>query len=311
MTKKVKVGIAQYASVHLDLQQSLQRLASIVEEASEHSLDLLVFGETWLSGYPVWLDHCPGIGFWDDAAMKTVYRKFHESSIAIPSEESRYIGSLAKKNNLTLCIGVNERVPAGPGNGTVYNALLTFGPDGELLNHHRKLVPTFTEKLLYGHGDAQGLRSVPSKVGRLSGLVCWEHWMPLSRQALHNSGEDVHVAVWPTVHEKHQIASRHYAIEGRCYVLAAGQLMQAREIPTELELPLSLKEKGDTYLLSGGSCIIGPDGEYVIDPVFEEECIVSATIDLDRVVEEQMALDTTGHYQRPDAFHFEVHGKRP
>ena len=135
--------------------------------------------------------------------------------------------------------------------------------------------------------------------------------MPLTRQALHNSGEQVHVAVWPTVHEKHQIASRHYAIEGRCFVLAAGQLMQAKDIPQGLTLPKHLADAPETYLLKGGSCIIAPNGDYVVDPVFETEQIVQATIDLDQVIEEQMTLDTTGHYQRHDVFQFELNRSRP
>ena len=133
-------------------------------------------------------------------------------------------------------MGVSERVDSGPGNGTLYNSLLTFDADGRLVNHHRKLVPTFTERLVWGQGGAEGLRSVDTAIGRIGGLVCWEHWMPLARQTLHVSGEWIHVAVWPTVHDMHQVASRHYAFEGRCFVLAAGQLMATSELPDDLEV---------------------------------------------------------------------------
>jgi nitrilase len=124
-------------------------------------------------------------------------------------------------------VGVSERVDEGPGQGSLYNSLLTYDADGRLANHHRKLVPTFTERCVWGHGDQAGLRSVETAVGKVSALVCWEHWMPLPRQALHEQGETVHVAVWPTVHERHQIASRHYAFEGRTHVIAVGQIQRA------------------------------------------------------------------------------------
>ncbi len=152
-------------------------------------------------------------------------------------------------------VGVTERVAAGPGRGTLFNALLTLGPDGSLLNHHRKLVPTYTERLVWGPGDTAGLRAVETPAGRVGGLICWEHWMPLTRQALHESGEDIHVAVWPTVHEMHQVASRHYAFEGRSFVLAAGGLMRASALPVEF-VSAAGSEDPDAWVLRGGSAIM-------------------------------------------------------
>ena len=148
----------------------------------------------------------------------------------------RIAGDRARDEAVVVC-GVSERVGAGPGRGTLYNTLLTIGPDGELLNHHRKLVPTYTERMVWGNGDADGVRAVDTPSGRAGGLVCWEHWMPLARQALHDSGEDIHAALWPTVHDRHQLASRHYAFEGRCFVLAAGQLIQGSTLPKDLRAP--------------------------------------------------------------------------
>jgi predicted amidohydrolase len=206
-------------------------------------------------------------------------------------------------------IGANERVESGPGNGTLYNSLLTFGPDGSLLNRHRKLVPTYTERLVWGQGNATGLRAVASDVGRIGGLICWEHWMPLARQALHEAGEDIHVAVWPTVKEMHVLASRHYALEGRCFVLAAGLLMQVDELPTELESPQDLD--GSDLLLTGGSAIIAPDGSFVVDPVYGDETIITAHLDLAAIDRECMTLDVTGHYARPDVFDFRIRRHEP
>lgn len=122
---------------------------------------------------------------------------------------------------------MNERI----GHGSLCNSLLLYNPEGVLVNHHRKLMPTYTEKLLYTTGDAAGLRMISTDFGRLGGLICWEHWMPLTRQAMLEEREDLHLAVWPAVNELHQLASRHYAFEGRCYVVAAGQILRVRDIP--------------------------------------------------------------------------------
>src|SRR5690606_240396 len=157
----------------------------------------------------------------------SVFARYRSASVDVAGDDGRALSAIARDTGVTLVVGVSERLSGGPGYGTLYNALLTYGPAGTLLNHHRKLLPTYTEGMVWGHGDTAGLRAVDTPSGRVGGLVCWEHWMPLSRQALHNSGEDVHVAVWPTVQERHQIASRHYAFEGRCFVLAAGSLMRA------------------------------------------------------------------------------------
>jgi predicted amidohydrolase len=159
---------------------------------------------------------------------------------------------------------------------------------------------------MWGTGDAEGLRAVDTPAGRVGGLVCWEHWMPLARQALHESGEDVHVAVWPTAHEMHQVASRHYAFEGRCFVLAAGSLMRASALPPELEPHPERVTSSAQWVLRGGSAIIGPDGRYVVEPVYDEPRVLVAELDLGRIREESMTLDVTGHYHRPELFEFGV-----
>jgi predicted amidohydrolase len=160
--------------------------------------------------------------------------------------------------------------------------------------------------MVWGQGDAAGLRAVDTPYGRVGGLVCWEHWMPLARQALHDSGEAIHVAVWPTVHEMHQVASRHYAFEGRCFVIAAGSIMRASALPPELERHPGKAPSGDTWVMRGGSAIIGPNGQYLCGPVFDQETLLVGELDLDDVRREQMTLDVSGHYARPDAFHFAV-----
>jgi predicted amidohydrolase len=169
-------------------------------------------------------------------------------------------------------------------------------------------MPTYTERMVWGAGDANGVRAVDTPAGRVGGLVCWEHWMPLARQALHDSGEDIHVAAWPTVHEMHQVASRHYAFEGRCFVLAAGSLLPSSRLPSALEVRPSQGE----WALRGGSMIVAPDGRAIAGPVFEREEIIRAELDFSLAREESMTLDVSGHYSRRDCFDFRpIHHQRP
>ncbi|MEM7548250.1 MAG: carbon-nitrogen hydrolase family protein [Bacteroidota bacterium] len=307
----VRVAIVQEKAVFLNAPKTLEKVLHLLDECGKQKAELAVFGESWFSGYPAWLDYCVDYARWDHEPSKEVFSKFHKSSITVPGKETNAIAKKAKEHGLTLVIGVNERVDEGPANGTVFNSLLTFGPDGEILNHHRKLMPTYTEKLLYGTGDGAGLKSVETSFGKLSGLICWEHWMPLARQTMHNSGEHIHVAVWPTVHEMHQVCSRHYAFEGRCYVIAVGLILQVKDLPQELELVESLKNKPEEMILKGGSCIIAPNGKYLLEPQFEKMGIITYEIeDTDDVFKERMTLDTTGHYQRADVFQLDVNKKR-
>ncbi|MEM7344493.1 MAG: carbon-nitrogen hydrolase family protein, partial [Chloroflexota bacterium] len=261
-------------------------------------------------GYPAWLDYCPGAALWDHAPTKAVFAQLRQNSVTVPGPEVDRLAQVAESLGVTVVMGVNERVETGIGSGTLYNTLLTIGPNGQLLNHHRKLVPTYTERLIWGPGDGAGLKAVETEAGRIGGLVCWEHWMPLARQTLHGASEQIHVAVWPGVKEMHQVASRHYAFEGRCFVLAAGLIMAAKEIPSQLELPPELAKNPDQLILNGGSAIIAPDGRYLAGPVFDEETIITAELDLTEIEMERMTLDTTGHYYRPDVFDFSVNPRR-
>ncbi|MGQ0643841.1 MAG: carbon-nitrogen hydrolase family protein [Gemmatimonadaceae bacterium] len=285
---------------------ALEICVEYARHAAERDAQVIVFPETWLPGYPIWLDVCRDVALWDHAPTKDVFARYAASSIVIGAGETNRLAALSKELNLTIVVGVSERVTEGAGNGTLYNSLLTFTPDGGLANHHRKLVPTYTERMVWGPGDASGLKAVDTPIGRVGGLVCWEHWMPLARQALHDSGESIHAAVWPTVHDMHQIASRHYAFEGRCFVLAAGSVMRARFLPNELERHASKAPSDDAWVMRGGSAIIAPNGSYVAGPVFEEATLLVAEIDLADVRREQMTLDVSGHYARPDFLQFVV-----
>ncbi len=309
--KPLRVAIAQASPGSMDLPGSLRKALEWMERAGAEGAQLLVFGETWLPGYPAWLDFCPDAALWDHDPTKDVFARLRENSVVVPGAETRALAQAARDLRLTLVIGVNERVESGAGAGTLFNSLLTFGADGTLLNHHRKLMPTYTERLVWGQGDGGGLRSSPTDFGAVGGLICWEHWMPLARQSMHLCGERIHVAVWPTVHEMHQVASRHYAFEGRCFVLAAGLIMRVKDLPPELPPRPPLQDHPEQMLLRGGSAVIGPDGGYVAGPFYDEERLIVQDIDLAAVDREVMTLDVTGHYSRPDVFEFRLRDSLP
>jgi nitrilase len=304
-SKRVRVAIAQSAPVYLDKRASLTKALALIQQATQREAGLVAFGESWLPGYPAWLDVCPGAALWENVSAKEVFAKLRNNSITVPGDEVNTLREAARDFKIAIVIGASERVDAGPGNGTLYNSLLTISEDGRLRNHHRKLVPTYTERLVWGNGDGRGLEAVSTSAGRIGGLICWEHWMPLARMAMHNSGEHIHVAVWPTVHELHQLASRHYAFEGRCFVLAVGLMMPAEDLPREFVDGGTLQPVVGQWVESGGSAIIGPDSRYVVHPVFDREELLVSDLDLTQIDRESLTLDVSGHYARPDLFRFE------
>lgn len=306
MTEQIitTVAVVQARPVFNNLAASLEKAVGLIAEAARAGAQLAAFGECWLSGYPAWLDFCQNAAIWNHQPTKEIYAEMRRNSLVVGGAETETLGRAAREHQIAVVIGANERVEKGAGNGTLFNSLLTFDETGSLVNHHRKLVPTYTERLVHGNGDGDGLNAVELKTARVGGLVCWEHWMPLARQAMHEQGEQIHVAVFPTVHEMHQITSRQYAFEGRCFVLAVGLIMKTADLPPELSK--DAKADSGELVLRGGSCIIAPDGGYVVEPFYDEEKILTAEIDLAMIDREAMTLDVSGHYHRADVFDFAV-----
>jgi nitrilase len=299
-----KAAIIQARPVYYDLAACVEKALTLISEAAAHGANIVTLGETWLPGYPAWLDVCVDVGLWDHAPTKAVFQRLHEHSVTVPGAEISQCCSAAKRLGVVIVLSVNERV-----RNTIYNALLTIDETGTIRNHHRKLVPTYTERLVWGQGDGAGLQAVETGIGRVGGLICWEHWMPLARQALHNTGEQIHVSVFPTVNDpRHQVASRQYAFEGRCFVLTAGSIQRADDLPPELMIKAGIAP--DDLVQSGGSAIIAPDMRYLAGPCFDEETILYAELDLSETIRESMTLDVSGHYSRPDVFTFEVKRER-
>ena len=304
--RRPRVAIAQVEPVYLDAKASLSKALQMIQQAKQQNAELVAFGETWLPGYPAWLDVCQDAALWNHKPTKQLFARLRQNSVSVSGPEVSALCQIAGDLKITIVMGVNERIDSGPGNGTLYNSLLTFTPEGKLGNHHRKLVPTYTERMVWGNGDGRGLTSVDAQGMRVGGLICWEHWMPLARMAMHNAGESIHVAVWPTVHELHQLSSRHYAFEGRCFVLAVGLLMQASALPSELPAATVAAGASGQWIERGGSAIIAPDARYIVEPVYDREELIVADLDLSEIDQEVMTLDVSGHYARSDVFTFET-----
>lgn len=310
MSDSIRIALIQARPVYYDLNKTVDRACTLISEAAGQGALLACFGETFFPGYPAWLDYALDYARWDHPPTKQLYARLVANSMTIDGPEMHQLRDAARDNEVVLVLGVNERISYGRGNRSLYNSIVTIDADGAIVNHHRKLRPTYTEQLVWAPGDGAGLGAVATAAGRVGGLICWEHWMPHARQAMHHSNESIHTALWPAVKESHQIASRHYAFEGRTFVLAVGSVMPVSDFPAELDLPEDLRAQPESLLLNGGSAVIGPDGEYLIEPVYGEETILYADLDLNRIAEEQMTLDVTGGYARDDIFTFAVNRKR-
>lgn len=306
MSKSVRVAAVQAAPVFLDLAASLDKLEEWTRKAAGEGAKIVAFPETWLPGYPAWIDSSPEAAIWGHAGSRALHARLMENAVVVPGPAAERLAILAREFEVTLVVGAHEREGR-----TLFNALFVFGPDGTLLNHHRKLVPTYTERLVWGQGDGHGLKAVEVDGVRIGGLICWEHWMPLARQAMHDEREDIHVAMWPGVHEMHQVASRHYAFEGRCFVIAAGSILRVDQMPAELPPEERYTKDPKGLMISGKSAIIGPSGKYLAGPVADIETVVVADCDLDEIARESQTLDVSGHYSRPDVLELRVHESPP
>jgi len=308
MESRVFIAAAVQASpVFLDRDATVEKAVRLIDEAASNGASLVAFPETWIPGYPGWIFGAAG---WDDPRSKRVFARLQRNAVQVPSRATDALCSAARQNGVHLVVGIHEQ-DAEFSTGTIYNSLLFVSDRGDILGVHRKLVPTHAERIVWGQGDGSTLHVFDTPLGRLGGLVCWEHWMPLARFAMHAKGEQIHVAAWPEVPDIHHLASRHYAFEGRCYVLCVGSYLTTADLPADFELVDAMAAGGDfggepTEIQPGGSGIIGPDGSWITEPVSGREAILYGEIDLARIAEEQQALDSAGHYNRPDVFSLTV-----
>ena len=303
----VRVAAVQAAPVFLDRDATIEKAVSLIGEAAAGGAGLVAFPETWIPGYPAWIFGAAG---WDDAAQKRVFGRLSANAVEVPSPAVDVLCRAAKKAGVVVAMGMTER-DGRASRGTLYNSILYVSDLGQVLGVHRKLMPTHAERIVWGQGDGSTLHVFETPVGRVGGLACWEHWMPLTRFAMHAKGEQIHVAAWPEVGdpELHRFCTRHYAFEGRCFALCVmGARVGPEHLPEGFELADAMGATDDFVNREpvGGTCVFAPDGTVVSDSVAGDETIVYADLDLGRIPEEQAALDVVGHYNRPDVFTLSV-----
>jgi nitrilase len=301
--RAVNVACVQAEPVILDREATLDKLEQLAAEAAGNGAELVVFPETFVSVYPSsrWAKAFAG---WENPGAKQVFAQIAQSSIAVGSPAERRLGAAAREFGIWLVTGVNEVEPEQP--GTIYNSLLYHSPDGELALHHRKLVPTNHERLVWGQGDGRGLHAVETGFGRIGGLICWENYMPLARFAVYASGVEIYIASTADDGDLWQPTLVHIARESRAYVVAPCHFQRASSYPADF--PLASELQGAGLLGRGGSAILAPDGSYLAGPLYDEEGILYAELDPSTLLAERQRFDPVGHYNRPDVLQLTVRG---
>jgi nitrilase len=301
--KQVQIAIVQQPPVLLKLEETLARGAELIAEAAGHGARLISFPETWVPGYPEWLWRLrPGEDF---ELTGEIHRRLLENAVDLDRGQLEPVQRAAREKGVVVSIGINERDGAFS-RGTLYNTVVLVGADGGILNRHRKLMPTNPERMVWGLGDASGLRVVETPVGRVGGLICWENYMPLARFALYAQGPDVYLAPTWDAGGGWVSTMRHIALEGRCWVVGNGTAMQGRDVPEDFPGRAALFPDEDDWFNPGDSVVVAPDGKIVAGPLRNERGILYAECDLEAAAAARRTLDVAGHYGRPDVFRLEV-----
>ena len=296
---QVKVAVVQAAPVLFDRDATIEKACRLIHEAAAQGAKLVLLPEAFVPAYP------RGLSFGIVVGNRTPegrdqWLRYWNNAIAIPSPATDALGQAAREAGVYLAIGIIER-DSDYGGGTLYCTLLYFGPDGRILGKHRKLKPTAAERLIWGEGDGSTLTVIESEYGTIGGLICWENYMPLARMAMYGKGVQIYLAPTADSREVWQATMRHIALEGRCFVLGCNQYVTKDMYPKDLAGYEDLASQPDV-MCRGGSVIISPLGEIVAGPLYDEEDILYADLDLADVVRSKLDFDVVGHYARPDVF---------
>ncbi len=298
MFPTVRAAVVQAAPVLFDTPRTLQKFADLAADARRQGAQLVVFPEAFLGGYPKGHDFGVSVGIRTPEGREE-FRRLFESAIEVPGPNVEFIGSVAKEHAIHLVVGVIER--AG---GTLYCTALLFGPDGQMLGKHRKLMPTAMERVIWGSGDGSTLPVVATDLGRIGCVICWENYMPLLRTAMYARGIELYCAITVDDRDTWLPTVRHIALEGRCFVLSACQFLTRSDLPAGY--PTERFPASQDVLIRGGSCLIGPLGQILAGPKYGEECVLVADLDRAELVRAKFDFDVVGHYARSDVFRLEV-----
>ena len=301
--KQFKVAVVQVGSKVMDKEKGVQKAVQYIEDAGKEYAKIIVFPEAFIPAYPRGMTFGTAVGSRSDEGRKDFYH-YWNNAITIPSVETEEIAKAAKRAQAYVVIGVIEK-DSTSSQGTLYCTALFFGPDGQLLGKHRKLKPTGSERLIWGEGDGSTLPVFDTPYGRIGALICWENYMPLARAAMYDKGVQIYIAPTADARDTWFSTMQHVAVEGRCFVLSCNQYSTKDMYPKEITERKEF-EALPYELTRGGSCIVDPLGNFLVEPVMGEEKVLYADIDLTKIAESQFDFDVVGHYSRPDVFQLVV-----
>jgi nitrilase len=297
------VAVVQHPPVLLDLAKTMDRAIDLVKEAAKAGASLITFPETYLPGYPDWVWRLrPGDDF---SLAQEIHKKLVRNCVDVEAGGLAPLQAVAKRLAVTVVMGLQE-LDGAYSRSSIYNAMVTIGPDGAIRNKHRKLMPTNPERMVWAVGDGAGLRVVDTPAGRVGGLICWENFMPLARFSIYAQGPEIYVAPTWDEGDGWTATMRHIAQEGRCWVLGNGTSIQGRDVPRDFPGREQIYPDLDEWINPGDSVIVSPVGEVVAGPLHEHHGILYADCDPARAVAARRTLDVAGHYGRPDIFHLDV-----
>ena len=308
MNHKLKVALAQIAPIWLNKTDTLKKVEQTILKATKEKAELIVFGEGLVPGYPYWLALTGGAE-WNTKVNKELHSHYVMNAVNIEKGDLNRICQLAKKHKIAVYLGIIER-PLDRGGHSIYASLVYIDNQGNIQSVHRKLQPTYDERLTWSQGDGHGLQVHALKNFTVGGLNCWENWMPLARAALYGLGENLHIAVWPGSDHNTKDITRFIARESRSYVISVSSLMSVEDFPKNTPHLNTILDKAPHILANGGSCIAGPDGEWIVEPVLLKEGLIYETLNFNRVLEERQNFDPVGHYSRPDVTQLTVNRQR-
>ncbi len=300
--RTIRAAVVQAASAVFDCKASLDRACELTAQAAAQGAQVALFPEAFIGGYPKGLDFGARVGSRRSEGRED-FRRYWESAVEVPGQETDRLTGAARRNKLTLVIGVIER-----DGGTLYCTVLFFDPERGLLGKHRKLMPTAAERLVWGFGDGSTMPVVETSVGKVGAVICWENYMPLLRTYMYSKGTQIYCAPTADDRETWLPTMRHVALEGRCFVLSACQYLTRADCPEDYSAVQG--DEPETVLMRGGSCVINPLGKVLAGPYFEGETILTADLDLNDIPRGKYDFDVTGHYARPDVFRLHVNEHR-